>query len=150
MDAMEKSFFARVKAYRAERGQSPYLNTMSSTNNLVRSALGKEKGASLKQDFYGEKIRTVGDYRDWLRRQRALTKEYLAPSARPSAVFHDRLYLVFNAFILISSSSVNSTSRSCARHSARSMPMCNTVVIATTPAPNASFHRKSDILQKEK
>ena len=83
MDAMEKSFFARVKAYRAERGQSPYLNTMSSTNNLVRSALGKEKGASLKQDFYGEKIRTVGDYRDWLRRQRALTKEYLGPECPP-------------------------------------------------------------------
>lgn len=77
---MDKVFYAKVKRYRAERGQSPYLNTMSGTNNAIKSVISKadKKTAAMaanRQDFYGEKIKSITEYRHWLRKQINLTRE---------------------------------------------------------------------------
>lgn len=88
MDTMDRSFYARIERYRAERGQSPYAPGQTA-NKLVSGLLKAQKGsadqpaaaAALRQDFYGERVKSVGDYRQWLRRQRALVKEQLGPDA---------------------------------------------------------------------
>ena len=96
---MDKIFYAKVKTYRAERGQSPYVNTMSGTSNLLKSMVKKPAGGNaprdanaIRQDFYGEKIRSVQDYRHWLRRQRALTKEHLGTEAPPIRGVNPKLF----------------------------------------------------------
>ena len=98
---MDKAFYDKIRKYRAERGQSPYVNTMSGTTSVL-SALKSRAGGSggvtgtattsgttplptdtSRADFYGEKIRSVQDYRHWLRRQQKWNREHLGPDAQP-------------------------------------------------------------------
>jgi import inner membrane translocase subunit TIM23 len=82
MDVMDRLFYAKVKAYRAERGQSPYVNTLAGTGRmLTRLTKGSVKGGEeanaqrWRMDFYGEKVKSVGEYRQWLRRQIQMRRE---------------------------------------------------------------------------
>eukprot|EP00158_Paraphelidium_tribonemae_P006650 Partr_v1_DN27918_c0_g1_i1_m11377 putative Component of the PAM complex, a complex required for the translocation of transit peptide-containing proteins from the inner membrane into the mitochondrial matrix in an ATP-dependent manner len=71
MDKMDKRFYSRIAAYRAERGQSPYIQNAENVLKFKK----RNSDMALRQDFYGEKIRSVQDYRHWLRRQKKLVKE---------------------------------------------------------------------------
>jgi hypothetical protein len=76
-------FYEKVQAYRASRGESPYVNTIASTKKLFNKALRKD-GANadkLKRDFYGERIRSVRDYRAWLRQQVEWNRQHLGQDA---------------------------------------------------------------------
>jgi import inner membrane translocase subunit TIM23 len=81
MDSMDKIFFDKIKHYRAERGQSPYMPG-NTANNMMGVLRGQSRD-NTRQDFYGERIKSVQDYRHWLRRQRALNKEHLGLESPP-------------------------------------------------------------------
>lgn len=79
MDRMDKVFFDKIKLNRAERGRSPYVYSTESGSSAIKSVMltqqknsnaGSASGGGNREDFYGEKIKSVGDYRRWLRRQR--------------------------------------------------------------------------------
>lgn len=84
-------FYRKIKQYRAERGQSPYVNTMSNAASLQamlkqkKSASGSAAPATTdnRQDYYGEKIHSVQDYRHWLRRQVKWNREHLGADYQP-------------------------------------------------------------------
>ncbi|KAI3639548.1 hypothetical protein MIR68_002242 [Amoeboaphelidium protococcarum] len=87
-DKMDKDFFGRIKTYRAERAQSPYLTTMEGTTNVLKSGLkniksGKDATTSerMAADYYGERVSSVSGYRQWLRQHHKWNKEHLGEQA---------------------------------------------------------------------
>ncbi len=90
MDKMDRVFFRKINHYRAERGQSPYTSTITGTGTVLKSVIKQDKNVSGKwrentQDFYGERIQSVQDYRQWLRKQVKWNRQHLgknAPSIR--------------------------------------------------------------------
>jgi import inner membrane translocase subunit TIM23 len=79
MDRMDKIFFSKIQHYRAERGNSPYVRQMSNARNLLQF----DQRSKNRQDFYGESIKSISDYRNWLRKERKLTREHLGPDIKP-------------------------------------------------------------------
>jgi hypothetical protein len=91
---MDKAFYDRIAQNRAQQQQSPYVsgftNLVEKTSRRLRNKSESRSPLSLIPgaggmasnpalagvDFYGEKIRSVSDYRIWLRRQRKLDKEH--------------------------------------------------------------------------
>ena len=82
-DSMDSKFYNSVAKNRAERGQSPYIQTLgrsplraakssSSNNSSSASASGSD---SMATDYYGERVKSLSDYRQWLRRQHKLTQQ---------------------------------------------------------------------------
>jgi hypothetical protein len=70
---MDKIFFSRIQQFRAQRMQSPYV--MSPENSPLLNKLQKNKEGMGGRDYYGESIKSVQDYRSWLRGQRKLERE---------------------------------------------------------------------------
>lgn len=99
LSKMDRVFFAKVRRYVSERGQSPYVRTvagMQGTISSLTSAVAKSKASSSagtststssaqqqRPDFYGESVRSVADYRAWLRRQQRWSRDHLGADARP-------------------------------------------------------------------
>jgi mitochondrial import inner membrane translocase subunit TIM23 len=93
LDKMDKSFYTRIKTYRADRPQLNYVPGFLRTSSRLSAALSrnpeKKKAAqelanvNAAQDYYGEKIKSVVDYRDWLRRQRLWIRQQFGPNHKP-------------------------------------------------------------------
>lgn len=87
MDVMDRIFHGKIAAYRSQRGQSPYANTMAGTGRFLgrlmpgKSSLKSVDDVVLKQDFYGEKVKSAQDYRRWLRLHTQLNRDVLGPEA---------------------------------------------------------------------
>jgi hypothetical protein len=52
---------------------------MSNARNLLQF----DQRSKNRQDFYGESIKSISDYRNWLRKERKLTREHLGPDIKP-------------------------------------------------------------------
>lgn len=78
MDKMDKEFYAKIKHYRAHI--RPAMAGQATGGGGGMPGMMKNKAAT---DYYGEKIKTIGDYRAWLRYQTKLNRTYLNKGLTP-------------------------------------------------------------------
>lgn len=93
IDAKDTSFYTRIRTYRVNRPQLNYVPGIVRTGSklsavFARSAEKKKAAEDLASsnaaaDYHGEKIKSVADYRAWLRRQRTWLRQQYGKGYQP-------------------------------------------------------------------
>lgn len=74
MDEKEKEFYARIKRWRVDPSTSSMANPVPGMLYLELKQYIEEEANGIL-DYYGEKIGSVADYRQWLKDQRAFNRK---------------------------------------------------------------------------